>query len=110
MGSSSVVRSSTTINSCAGVSVVCMVRGRVRKILGAVAVLPFADRQTTNVVALSQFPLRERRFADFVTDQMSGAGLAVKGLAHGAGSWVTEFNSVLKSNLALKNGRLRVGI
>jgi len=34
----------------------------------------------------------------------------VKGLAHGGGSWVTGFNSVLKSNLALKNGRLRVGI
>ena len=82
----------------------------VRKILGAVAVLPLADRQTTDVVAFSQFPLRERRFADFVTDQMSGTGLAVKGLAHGAGSWVTGFNSVLKSNLALKNGRLRVGI
>ena len=81
-----------------------------RRILGAVAVLPLADRQTTDVLAFSQFPLRERRFADFVTDQMSGTGLAVKGLAHDAGSWVTGFNSVLKSNLALKNGWLRVEI
>ncbi|OFJ47795.1 hypothetical protein BA896_001015 [Janthinobacterium lividum] len=81
-----------------------------RKILGAVSVLPLADRQTTDVVAFSQFPLRERRFADFVTDQVSGTGLAVKGLAHGAGGWMTVFNSVLKSNMALKNGRLRVEI
>ena len=85
-------------------------RRPLRKILGAVAVLPLADRQTTDVIALSQFALRERRLADFAPDQMSGAGFAMRGLANGASSWVTGFNSVLKSNLDLKNGRLRVGI
>ena len=78
--------------------------------LGAVAVLPLADRQTTYVLALSQLPLRARRIADFFPYQMGDKGLSVNALDHGAVVWVTGFNSALKSNLALKNGRLRVGI
>ena len=64
--------------------------------------MPFADRQAAHVVALGQFPLRERRVADFFPDQVRGAGLAVKGLGHGAGDGVTGINSVLNRHLALK--------
>lgn len=74
----------------------------VRTVLGIVAVLPFADCQAAHVVALGQFPLRERRVADLFPDQMCGAGLAEKGLGHGAGDGVTGVNSVINRRLALK--------
>ena len=50
-----------------------------RTIVRAVAILPFADRLPRDVIGPGQFGLWQRRFFDFLADQVGRSCLAVEG-------------------------------
>ena len=80
-----------------------------RTIVRAVAILPFPDRLPRDVVESGQLSLWQRRFLDFLADQVGRSRLAVEGLGHQATSKRSDWNSVRKTCLALKSGQLRMG-
>ena len=80
-----------------------------RTIVRAVAILPFPDRLPRDVIEPGQFGLWQRRFLDFLADQVGRSCLAVEGLGHQATSERSDWNSVRKACLALKSGQLRIG-
>jgi hypothetical protein len=80
-----------------------------RTIVRAVAILPFPDRLPRDFVEPGQFGLRQRRFLDFLADQVGRSCLSVKCLGHQATSERSDWNSVRKTCLALRSGQLRMG-
>ena len=73
------------------------------------AILPFANRLSSDVVKPCQSCLGERGRANFLAYEVSSARLAVQGLGHGFSCRWSLMSSVRKTCLALKRGQLRMG-
>jgi hypothetical protein len=81
----------------------------VRAVDRAVAILPFPDRLTSDVVEPIQLCLGQRRILDLSPDQACSTGLAVQRLSHRNIGEKSGWCSVRKTCLALKSGQLRMG-